>query len=175
MRALIAILLLLPFAALKIVLVIVSGLLYYCCYKWIDNHRPPMFFRAEGDARYNADRVDNHNDLVRNPVGGMAYWFGQPPKNPRPPDLYYDFPDVAPPTFRQYGYIEPNESATMPRLQARFRRYSWLCSMRAVVRWSGKRYSEVYVGWKLNGPEDREQRQHMDFALSVRPWARIGA
>ena len=97
--------------------------------------------------------IENRERAIRNPVGGFDYLIPHPPL-----EQVETFGSVSEPT------------AEGPRLQARLR-VAWepLASIRIVWRYSGTKYGELYLGWKL-----LSQPPLLDFALSLRPYATIG-
>ena len=58
----------------------------------------------------------------------------------------------------------------VPKFQWRFRHYRFMCSIRLLWIYPGrKHYGELYIGWKLNSAPPE-----LDFALSTRVWAEVG-
>lgn len=91
---------------------------------------------------------------IRNPVGGFRWLFAHPPAD----------------QVRTWGTENPEPTAQSRRFAWRFRLSGWMSSLRLVWRYSAGRYGELYVGWKL-----LSDPPPLDFGVSLRPWARVGA
>lgn len=121
MRTLLAILLLIPVAAIKIVLVLLGVIVV------------PLTFQRGLPSLYRIGVGRPHTmweAIVRNPVGGFGWLITHPA------------------TYATYGAVqEPH--LTTARFQWRLRNYRWLSSLRLVWKYSDTRYGELYVGWKL--------------------------
>lgn len=89
---------------------------------------------------------------IRNPVGGFDFLIDHPP----------------PYTIEQRGDVkEPGD--THRKFQWRLRWSGVLVSVRFVWKYSSSRYGELYLGWKLLSEPPK-----LDFASSIRPWAKVG-
>jgi len=107
--------------------------------------RVPVLYQADSNRPQTAWEM-----IVRNPVNGMKWWI-------TPPEYYYTVGEI----------VEPH--ATTKRVQARWNVSRLLTSFRFLVKWNDKRYSELYIGWKLGSEPGA-----LDFALSFRPFATVG-
>lgn len=112
----------------------------------------PVTSRTHGLYRAGPDRPKTYWErAVRNPVGGFDYLIDHPKGN-----------------TRTYGaLVEPH--LTTERFQYRFKVAGVLSSIRIVWKYSKTRYGESYVGWKIDSAPPR-----LDFAMSLRPWAKVG-
>ncbi len=121
--AMLAIVLLLPVAVVKIILIVV-GLIAV-----------PITSPTSGLYRAGPGRPMTYWErAIRNPVGGFGWLIPHPPST----------------LTKTYGSVSEPTSES-PRFQWRFKRSRFpLCSFRVVWRYSAAKYGECYVGWKLD-------------------------
>jgi len=144
MKILLSILLWVPVAAIKIILV-AAGV--FIVPLRIDSERGlPKLYWIGAARPYTVWEA-----AFRNPVGG----FGR----------LIDHPDG---DYTTYGSVE-EPTATGPWFQKRFNIHGYYSSLRLVWRYSKTHYGELYIGWKLGSAPPE-----FDFALSPRFWATIG-
>ena len=119
-KILLSILLLLPVAVVKVLLVILGLVLV------------PVTPASTGLYRAGSGRPNTYWErAIRNPVGGFGWLL-------RHPNSWKVFGSVSEPT--------PDG----PRFQWRFRIAGILCSLRLVWRYSREKYGEMYLGWKID-------------------------
>lgn len=158
MKIVAAIILLIPVAIIKAILVVVGLPVVY------------IKMKREGDMLKGLYQIGKgrpftyHEAAIRNPVGGFGWLFEHPPED-----------DVG-----TYGEVrEPSDvkfvngaKVKVPMFQSRFRIYEHdlMCSIRLLwIYPRRKHYGELYIGWKLlSAPPE------LDFALSPRIWATVG-
>lgn len=145
MNKLLAILLLPPVAAIKIILIPIGLVVVWVKMIYLQRDMEHGLYQIEKGRPFTYWEA-----AIRNPVGGFNFLIKHPDN--------YD----------TYGKVyEPR--LTTDRFQWRFNHYKLLCSLRLVWKYSGTRYGELYLGWKLGSAPPE-----LDFALSLRPWATVG-
>jgi len=146
MKMILAILLLVPVAVIKVILILL-GLVIVPFAFWRGKALPDMY-RIGINRPYTVWEA-----MIRNPVGGFGWLLEHP----------------EPEQVRTYGEVLEPSNIIKP-LQARFRHAGLFCSIRLLWQYPGyKHYGELYLGWKLlSAPPE------LDFALSARFWATVG-
>ena len=144
MKILLSILLWVPVAAIKIILVVAGVVIVPMTIDRRDGL--PDLYRTGKDRPYTAWEA-----VFRNPVGGFG-WLIDHPLDP----------------YTTYGSVE-EPTVAGPRFQWRFNIFDYFSSLRLVWKYSDAHYGELYIGWKLGSAPPE-----FDFALSPRFWATIG-
>ena len=152
----------LPVIVIKFVLIIM-GLIIVPFYMGVLKKNPPGLWRHGMGRPYTVWEA-----AIRNPVGGFDHLIIHPME-------YKVITNLAQHPINGFDNIEME---AIPMIKAgqkfawRFRYAGILSSLRLVWLYPGKyvsHYGELYIGWKLGSNPPL-----LDFALSFRPWARVG-